>query len=233
MNLKSTELKKIKSSLQQEEIDNENHSESEDNDAIIDDELQTTFEVNLKNKETLNGSILAASLTQGKITHTKQTATKLLNVEEQRNEDAENVDVLLEHNFSDENADEETKTIKNDKNEVSPLQPKLSVDPDLPPTDTDCWKIRSCIWAERLNNTFATEDFCPKLGKSLNKTFVIPLSRFFKEQSIELHLTYVQKFKFVCLFVLTDLYAKFLQIFSSFAVGTLQFTRKFPKCFAT
>ncbi|TMW39378.1 hypothetical protein DOY81_015542, partial [Sarcophaga bullata] len=109
---------------------------------------------------------------------------------QQRNEEADNLDILLEHNFSDENLDEETPKLgKKDKTEDGLLQPKVSVDPDLPPADTDCWKIRSCIYSERLNNTFAQKDFCPKLGKSENLTFVIPLSRFFKEQSIELHLT--------------------------------------------
>ncbi|KAM7341974.1 uncharacterized protein ACRADG_009559 isoform 3-T9 [Cochliomyia hominivorax] len=187
--LKPAETKKLKPSLEQEEIDNENHSESEDNDAIIhetDDDLQIAYNGNIKNKETLNTSILAVSLPQGK---TKSSPPKQTNGEEQRPDDAENLDVLLEHTFSDEAADEDTKLVKKDKTEISLVQPKLSVDPDLPPTETDCWKIRSCIWAERLNNTFATDDFCPKLGKSLNKTFVIPLSRFFKEQSIELHLT--------------------------------------------
>ncbi|KAI8128675.1 Myelin regulatory factor [Lucilia cuprina] len=192
LNLRPSEAKKIKPSLQQEEIDNENHSESEDNDAIIndtDDDLQSTYNGNVKNKETLDGSTLAASLPQGRTTHNKQTPLKQLATEGERPDDAENLDVLLEHTFSDETVDEETKKIKKDKIEVGIVQPKLSVDPDLPPDETDCWKIRSCIWAERLNNTFATDDFCPKLGKSVNKTFVIPLSRFFKEQSIELHLT--------------------------------------------
>ncbi|XP_065366608.1 uncharacterized protein LOC135959581 [Calliphora vicina] len=192
LSLKPAEPKKIKSSLQQEEIDNENHSESEDNDAIhdSDDDLQSSYNGNLKNKETLNASILEASLsTQGKTTHSKQFSPKQLNADEQRSDDAENLDVLLEHTFSDENVEEDAKKAKKDKSDINLLQPKLSVDPDIPPTDTDCWKIRSCIWAERLNNTFATQDFCPKLGKSVNMTFVIPLSRFFKEQSIELHLT--------------------------------------------
>lgn len=194
LNLKPAEPpKKLKPSVEQEEIDNENHSESEDNDAIIhdtDDDLQTAYtNVNLKNKETLNTSILAvSSLPQGKTPLTKTSQTGKL-TEEQRSEYSENLDVLLEHTFSDETVDEDTKLVKKDKSEISLVQPKLSVDPDLPPTDADCWKIRTCIWAERLNNTFATEDFCPKLGKSLNKTFVIPLSRFFKEQSIELHIT--------------------------------------------
>lgn len=124
--------------------------------------------------------------------HANQALGKKQNSDsQQRNEEADNLDILLEHNFSDENLDEESPKIgKKDKTpEDGLLQPRVSVDPDLPPADADCWKVRSCIFAERLNNTFAQKDFCPKLGKSENITFVIPLSRFFKEQSIELHLT--------------------------------------------
>ena len=199
-NLKPPEIKKLKPSLQQEDLDNENHSESEDNDAIIhetDDDLQTTFEGGIKSKETLNASILLAPLLAGKAATAAAQANQALGGKQQqkpdvqqRNEEADNLDILLEHNFSDENLDEETPQLgKKDKTEDGLLQPKVSVDPDLPPTDKDCWKIRSCIYSERLNNTFAQKDFCPKLGKSENLTFVIPLSRFFKEQSIELHLT--------------------------------------------
>lgn len=126
----------------------------------------------------------------GKSGHATQALNKQLSTDTlQHSEDSDNLDVLLEHSFSDENQEEETQLGKKDKIDATIVEPKLSIDPDRPPTDADCWKIRSCIWAERLNNTFSTDEFCPKLGKSMNLTYVIPLSRFFKEQSIELHLT--------------------------------------------
>lgn len=53
----------------------------------------------------------------------------------------------------------------------------------------DCWQIDSCIIAETHNETFGMEHHCPHGGKSLNMTYIIPLSRFFKESSIQLQMT--------------------------------------------
>ncbi|XP_011182924.2 uncharacterized protein LOC105212575 [Zeugodacus cucurbitae] len=53
----------------------------------------------------------------------------------------------------------------------------------------DCWQIDSCLIAETHNETFGMEHHCPLNGKSLNMTYIIPLSRFFKESSIQLQLT--------------------------------------------
>ncbi|XP_036331907.1 uncharacterized protein LOC118743383 isoform X1 [Rhagoletis pomonella] len=56
-------------------------------------------------------------------------------------------------------------------------------------TQTECWQINSCLIAETQNETFGMEHHCPHGGKSLNMTYIIPLSRFFKESSIQLQLT--------------------------------------------
>lgn len=197
LNLKQPEVNKVKS-LQQDEFDNEHHhGESEDNDAILhepDDDLQAAFDVvPEKPKETHNTSSFSG--VQGKAAHATQALAKELNADDQQRQqqsesEGDNLDALLEHTFSDENLDVESKHKTKDKSDGSLTQPpNLSVEPNRPPSNADCWKIRSCILAERLNNTFAFDDFCPKLGKSENLTYVIPLSRFFKEQSIELHLT--------------------------------------------
>ncbi|XP_018790508.1 PREDICTED: uncharacterized protein LOC108969938 [Bactrocera latifrons] len=53
----------------------------------------------------------------------------------------------------------------------------------------DCWQIDSCLIAETSNETFGMEHHCPHSGKSLNMTYIIPLSRFFKESSIQLQLS--------------------------------------------
>uniref|UniRef100_A0A1I8Q621 Myelin regulatory factor n=1 Tax=Stomoxys calcitrans TaxID=35570 RepID=A0A1I8Q621_STOCA len=192
LNLKQSETNKVKS-LQQEEFENEHQIESEDNDAIIhepDDDLQASFDVvQPKPKENHNASLLTTL--QGKSAHATQALAKELNVDDQQQQQQSESegDAIFEHNFSDENLDVEPKLKTKDKTDDAIEQPILSVEPNRPPSNSDCWKIRSCILAERLNNTFSFNDFCPKLGKSVNVTYVIPLSRFFKEQSIELHLT--------------------------------------------
>ncbi|XP_075168973.1 uncharacterized protein LOC142241118 isoform X2 [Haematobia irritans] len=196
LNLKQSETNKVKY-LQPGEFENQHHIESEGNDAILherDDDLQTNFDVVLqKPKDSQNSSLLGN--VQGKSAHATQALAKELNVDDQQQQqqselEADNLDALLEHSFSDENLDVESKLKSKDKvKDDSLAQPNLSVEPNRPPSNADCWKIRSCILAERLNNTFAVNDYCPKLGKSVNFTYVIPLSRFFKEQSIELHLT--------------------------------------------
>ncbi|XP_061394137.1 uncharacterized protein LOC133329672 [Musca vetustissima] len=194
LSLKQTESKKSKS-LQQQDFENErNHGDSEDNDAVInepDDDLQAAFsDLPDKTKDALNASLLTPL--QGKTSHATQALAKELNSDDQQQQqqsesEGDNLDAILEHNFSDENLDVESKIKTQDKLDEGPAN--LSVEPNRPPGNADCWKIRNCILAERLNNTFAFNEFCPKLGNSVNMTYVIPLSRFFKEQSIELHLT--------------------------------------------
>ncbi|XP_054737189.1 uncharacterized protein LOC129243848 isoform X1 [Anastrepha obliqua] len=55
-------------------------------------------------------------------------------------------------------------------------------------TQPDCWQINSGLIAEAQNETFGMEHHCPHSGKSLNMTYIVPLSRFFKESSIQLQL---------------------------------------------
>ncbi|XP_005179094.1 uncharacterized protein LOC101890415 isoform X2 [Musca domestica] len=196
LNLKQTESKKSKTLVQQdfENDHHHQHGDTDDNDAVInepDDDLQAAFgDIPDKTKDALNASLLTPL--QGKTSHATQALAKELNDDEQQQQqqsesEADNLDALLEHNFSDENLDVESKIKTQDK--IDEAQPNLSVEPNRPPSNADCWKIRSCILAERLNNSFAVNEFCPKVGNSMNLTFVIPLSRFFKEHSIELHLT--------------------------------------------
>ncbi|XP_073813681.1 uncharacterized protein isoform X2 [Musca autumnalis] len=199
LNLKQIEESKKSKSLQQQEYENDHHHhhhvDSEDNDAAInepDDDLQATFaDIPDKTKDSLNSSLLTTL--QGKTSHATQALAKELNSDDtqqqqqQSGSEGDNLDALLEHSFSDENLDVDTKIKTQDK--LDETQPNLSVEPNRPPSNADCWKIRTCIYAERLNNTFAVDDFCPKLGNSVNMTYVIPLSRFFKEHTIELHLT--------------------------------------------
>lgn len=55
--------------------------------------------------------------------------------------------------------------------------------------DENCWKIYTYLLSERLNRTISADIYCHKSGKSLNNTFEIPISRYFHEKIIELHLT--------------------------------------------
>uniref|UniRef100_W8ALK5 Myelin gene regulatory factor n=1 Tax=Ceratitis capitata TaxID=7213 RepID=W8ALK5_CERCA len=90
---------------------------------------------------------------------------------------------------SDERLDVDAKTVQDTVGAQAPAS-ALSAEAQITAEAlTDCWQINSCLIADTHNETFGMEHHCPHGGKSLNMTYIIPLSRFFKESSIQLQLT--------------------------------------------
>uniref|UniRef100_A0A1A9X4A1 Myelin regulatory factor n=1 Tax=Glossina brevipalpis TaxID=37001 RepID=A0A1A9X4A1_9MUSC len=194
LGLKPSETKRSKTLITQEaaigsEKSNERTDDDDDETERVlqenDDELQASYGGSLHLN--LNSSRL---LVAGKSSHSTQALTKQLSAEQRSAEIVENLDTILEHGFSNDNEPKATKQERHDfPNQKQIQQTKLLIEPNRPPSSADCWKVHSCILAERVNKTFSVDEYCPKLGKSMNVTFTVPLSRYFKEQSIELHLT--------------------------------------------
>lgn len=196
LGLKPSEAKISKTLITQEAVGKGKSSERVDND---DDDKETVLHENEDDLQVAYGGSLQLNSTSsrllvaGKSSHSTQALTKQLSAEQPSMEVVDNLGAILDHSFSNDNANHHPKVAKQETddlpNQKQTQQAKLLTEPNQPPLNADCWKVRSCILAERVNKTFSVDEYCPKLRKSMNVTFTVPLSRYFKEKSIELHLT--------------------------------------------
>ncbi|KAL9875737.1 uncharacterized protein LOC119642944 isoform X1 [Glossina fuscipes] len=196
LGLKPSEAKITKTLITQEAGDNAKSSERADND---DDDKETVLHENEDELQVAYGGSLHLNsnssrlLVAGKSSHSTQALTKQLSTEQPSGEIVDNLGAILDHSFSNDNGNQHPKAAKQERhdlpNQTQTQQTKLLTEPNQPPLNADCWKVHSCILAERVNKTFSVDEYCPKSRKSMNLTFIVPLSRYFKEKSIQLHLT--------------------------------------------
>ena len=134
--------------------------------------LQLPSDKDIKSNSSINNR-----LPTGKTSHATQAISKQFsNEQEQQSSEAEDIlEGVIEH-LIDESVPDEIIPNYAENLEISERT-----------TLSDCWEISTCVVGGKLNTTIGMEDFCPSKGKSLNLTLSIPLSRYFKEPTLEIN----------------------------------------------